>query len=259
MMAGLWWMAVAGGFLLLLLAFYLVWCRKRGKEKVEKRQEEKSVIPSKNFFVIERSEGKVPEYVFIDLQTTGLSTEPGHEDRILQISWLVVDESFKEVRRDTLMVSQESLGSLEARRVHRITEKQMRQFGISEDEMLEIFWEDCAEVPYWVFHNATFDLGILLGTVERLRPEWEEAVLTKQVICTMRYLSLVHDMRLPYLNLIDLTAQLTKIPHDELSRVDVISWRNVCLTRLSLYFLLKDYPDPKGEKGALPAYDFLCH
>ncbi|MDO5035719.1 MAG: 3'-5' exonuclease [Porphyromonas sp.] len=221
---------------------------------------EEEVAPSYGIepYKLERSSTPTKAcYAFIDFQTTGLSVVEGDEDRILEASWLVVDEQMLEIRRGLQLVRQPTLGSLEARRVHGITQERIDQFGVDELEMLDELWSSVADVPYWVFHNASFDLAILLGTVRRLRPELEEPILSHPCICTMKYLSLTTESGAPYLGLVTLAHDLTGIPWSELTRVDMKSWRNVCLTRLCLFVLLKEYPSRAGDKGDLPAELFL--
>lgn len=217
-------------------------------------------MPARLFNFNKSPSGEVAEYAFIDLQTTGLSTKWGEEDRIVQASWLVTDALMREVSRGTRIVWQESLGSLEARQVHHVTEQQMQAYGITEAQLLQELWAAVGEVPYWVCHNVAFDLGILQGTLRRCAPHTLDNLWKKQVICTMQYLPMVmakQDYVPPYYKLTDLAMHLTGLTKREIMGVDVVSWRNVCLTRISLFILLRDYPDPEGKQGAMPASFYL--
>ncbi|MDD7468095.1 MAG: 3'-5' exonuclease [Porphyromonas sp.] len=193
-----------------------------------------------------------PRYLILDLQTTGLSIEPGREDRIVQAAWLGLDDRYRELCHGVALVDQPDAGSEEAMRVHHLDTHTLRIMGKSEVELIETLLPLIKHSSVIVCHNVRFDLSILLATLRRLHPTAEYWLKHKEAICTM-VLSAALDPhgRHRYRSLKALTNEYTGISPDDMEVLDIVGWRNVCLTRICLAQLRLRHPD-ETEPGDLP-------
>ena len=193
-----------------------------------------------------------PRYLILDLQTTGLSIEPGREDRIVQAAWLGLDDRYRELCHGVALVDQPDAGSEEAMRVHHLDTHTLRIMGKSEEELMETLLPLIKHSSVIVCHNVRFDMSILLAALRRLHPTAEYWLKHKEAICTM-VLSAALDphWRHHYRSLKALTNEYTGISPDDMEVLDIVGWRNVCLTRICLAQLRLRHPD-ETEPGDLP-------
>lgn len=245
----LFWIVLGCALLLLLLSgvSYIVEKRRRLLIKTIPTQSPKQVVleevgKSSELFMTEKAlEGSAPKYAIIDCQTTGLSIDEGCEDKIVEISWLILDENYFEIERCSKRILQLTAGSPEAKRIHHITEIALANTGEDEAEVLRVFWQSTAQVPIWVFHNAHFDLSILRGAFRHHLPEALEPMMQKVAICTMTYLTAASTRETKYSSLMELTSLLYDIPLHQVSMPPIVSLRNVFLTRACLMRLMTEY------------------
>lgn len=202
----------------------------------DKREVDELFLPQK------AHEDCTPKYAVIDCQTTGLGTEEGSEDRIVEISWMILNQEFLEIERGSKRVLQLTAGTPEAKRIHHITEVALANTGEDEGEVLREFWQATSEVPIWVFHNAHFDLSILRGAFRDSFPEAMELMNKKVALCTMTYLIIDSSSEERFLSLLQMTKYLYHLPIDQISLPPIVSLRNVFLTRACLIKLLTEYP-----------------
>lgn len=184
----------------------------------------------------EKGEGAVAKWMVVDLQTTGLNTEEGEEDRILEASWALLDEQYRLITRHTYRVQQEVSSSPEAFRVHGISDTLQTPYSITEKELVKRWFSDLTPGATLVGHNIAFDRAILLGTVRRVAPNLATKLEQLPTFCTMTYLRTSPDT--PFPSLIHLTEELAGIPPHLFYSLRPISWRNVYFTRLCLLHLL---------------------
>lgn len=174
-------------------------------------------------------------FTVIDIQTNGLISDTGLIPDPIQISWLNLSEDFLVISHKTLLIRQEYLGNLSAKRVHNVSSLQLEEHGKSEFDASEAILEILNIPTILVFHNAEFDVQILHRMLSRHYPEKELSKLhSKKTVCTMRFEEHLYDQEYRYAKLTHRTSQLTGIPISTLSDHPVTSWRNVCLTRLCL-------------------------
>lgn len=231
---------VLGAVALVLLALILSPKRKHHKEiatnapvlqPIIEQREAPTPLPR-----IEKApEGEAARWMVIDVQTTGLCTEPGHEDRILEASWLILDEQYREVSHQTYRVKQSVKSSPEALKIHGITDTLSSPYSITEAELVAHLLETLGSELTLVGHNIEFDLSIIAATLRRVTPEHVDQLLRLPTLCTMTYLSKGDDT--PYLTLADLTQQLTGTPLRQFRQLYPPSWRNCYFTRLCLIAL----------------------
>lgn len=184
----------------------------------------------------------IPKFAVIDLQTTGLSTT---EDRIIELSWLILDHDYSEIQNNSKRIFQASAGTREAKRIHHVSDEILAETGQDEREVILQLWDAIKKVPVWVFHNAHFDLSILHATLSRLFPEFVEKMMSKEIICTMTGLiSEPYHNTSKYPSLIELTTQLYSYPKPILFQQSIVSLRNVYLTRACLVKLPPCIPLP---------------
>lgn len=198
-------------------------------------------VPDSSIEPQQATSGAHPKYGVVDVQTTGLEVADDG-DRIVQISWLVLDDEYCMIRRHTCLVSQQSVGSAEARAVHGLSSDLITGQGISEAEMLRRFREELDDVPVLVAHNIPFDIGMIRATIHRSAPEMEEWLDAKGSICTMMDFIKIDDGE-KYPSLLELASRLTDCPLTPVTLPRPISWRNVCLTRMCLRELSLRHPD----------------
>lgn len=184
----------------------------------------------------EAPDGALAHYAVLDFQTTGLDVA---EDRILQAAWLVMDSSFRLVRKGTCIVLQESVGSLEARSVHRLNLGMIERYGMTEEAMVRTILSDISDVPILVAHNMAFDLGVFGAAVNRSMPEIGGELEAKETICTMTdFINIGEGEKYP--SLMELSQKLLGISAIRRWSHDPVAWRNVCLTRACLIRLIAD-------------------
>lgn len=211
-----------------------------------------------NLFTIPRAkEDTTPKYAIIDIQTTGLCTIEDKEDRIVELTWLILDSEYNEIRRGVRRVLQKTTGSEDAKRVHHISEATLMTTGEEEKVVLQAFWKDVSEVPIWVFHNAKFDLSILHAAFRDLLPSLESELLNHTALCTMTYLTADKSRDNQYPSLINLTSSFYPSSAIHLRQSHIISFRNACLTRACLIKLLALYPQLLAANYPLSASDHL--
>lgn len=214
-----------------------------------RRTEETEDLEQAFFHPVQAPEGAVPRYAVLDLQTTGLSTEQGVEDRIVEASWMILDADLSEISHHIIRVQQPDVGDYKARKVHRLTPEILQYTGEPEQEALRQLWESIKEVPLWVFHNAHFDLSILRGGLQRLMPEALPHFLEHPALCTM--LALVGDLDHgdKYKSLHRLFDFFFPNQIHVMRLPSVVSWRNVCLTRACLNEIVTCYHEYLEEDG----------
>lgn len=179
----------------------------------------------------------VPQWAVLDFQTTGLCTERGLEDLIVEATWLALDASFRLISQKTLRVRQSYSGSAEARAVHHVTEQQLEECGVCEEELVEQLFADLGRGTTLVMHNAEFDLAILRGTLARVDPSKLLELERYPSFCTMTYLPAEY-----YPSLATLTASITPYTMADFRSLFPISYRNAYFTRHCLMALLDRYP-----------------
>lgn len=177
----------------------------------------------------------VAKWFVLDLQTTGLSTERGREDLIVEATWLLLDEEYRLMRQKTLRVRQSYSGSQEAREVHGLSEQDLLLYGISETEMVEQLLADLLPDTTIVMHNVEFDRAILLATIERIAPDALKEVASHPTLCTMTYLPSES-----YPSLGTLTTSITPFTQAQFRNLRPISYRNAYFTRHCLTALLRN-------------------
>ncbi|MDO5017395.1 MAG: 3'-5' exonuclease [Porphyromonas sp.] len=184
----------------------------------------------------------VPKWCVIDLQTTGLDTD---RDRIVEASWLLMDEAYREIRRSTKLIRQTEIGSPEAIAIHRRTLADLQQLGITEGEWLHSFVTEIPPGVTLVAHNLAFDREILRSTVERIAPEYTNLIDRFEGYCTMMAVKMEAKMEAKgieeegYISLRNLTRRHLGIPDPIFDALTPVSWRNVYFTRLCLQSLNK--------------------
>lgn len=231
---------LCGVSLVLLLALLLPKRKARPRDLPKKRS---NVANSPTDFSIAPAPiGAQPKWLVMDLQTTGLSTVKGDEDRILEATWLVLDGAYRLIRRRTIWVQQESLGGEEARSVHHLSGKELERDGVSELDFLTCFFADLPASPITlVMHNAAFDFPILRAMVVRLLPSRVADLDRCPQFCTMKYPveELGYGERYPRLS--ELSMRLLGISSWQFRALSPVSWRNAYFTRRCLIALIEEH------------------
>lgn len=181
--------------------------------------------------------GAIAKWFVLDLQTTGLSTERGAEDLIVEASWLLLDAKYRLIRQRTLRVLQSYSGSLEAREGHGLSVEDLRNHSVTEARFVEQLLADLHPGTTIVMHNAEFDKAILRGTVERVAPDALSIVDSHPIFCTMTFLQSDH-----YPSLAILTSSVTPFTQAQFRSIRPISYRNAYFTRHCLIALSEIKP-----------------
>jgi len=149
----------------------------------------------------EVSEPKAGKYLVVDTETTGLPRskyapieESSNWPYILQISWILLDESFRELKKENCYLDYKGEIPIEAYRVNKISKELLREKGEPTKTVLKKFLEDVALTEYIVCHNVDFDFPIILAELHRNGFNYEMAYI--HTICTMhesKYFVNVYD------------------------------------------------------------------
>lgn len=130
-------------------------------------------------------------YLFLDTETTGLpkkrNADPWDFDNwpyIVEIAWLLTDESGLQVSGDKYIVKQNVRIPQEAINVHHITNEDMKSKGVSPKVVYKEFIEAVANCDYIIGHNLDFDLPII--QCELYRNGYDISLYDKKHFCTMK-------------------------------------------------------------------------
>lgn len=228
--------------LLIILAISLLWLflsliLSKKEEKIEIIPEPKivSIFSENPFFPPKAPEGMKVTFTILDVQTNGLISERGNIPDPIQISWLNLSSDFRAISHKTFLIQQEYLGDLFAHRVHKTDALQLAEYGKEEVEVSKKLLDILSSSSVLVFHNAEFDVQVLYQMLSRHYSEEVLHVLKqKKTVCTMRFEEHLYNQEYRYSRLTHLAHHLSGIPLPTLSDHPVISWRNVCLTRICL-------------------------
>ena len=131
-------------------------------------------------------------YLFFDSETSGLPkrwnaplTDLSNWPRLVQLAWIVCDESGTELERGYHLVYPDGFTiSPGATRQHGITTAFAREHGEPLAEVMDRFGESLDQVPTVVAHNVGFDLSVV--GAEFLRLKRIDQLSLKRAICTMK-------------------------------------------------------------------------
>jgi len=130
--------------------------------------------------------------LIFDTETTGIPrrgappSDTASWPRVVQIAWLVLDESGREVRSRCHIVRPQGFEiPADAVRVHGITTERALREGVDLRHALLAFGEELSAATTIVAHNAEFDAGTLDAEYHRLG--WKKGPLgARPILCTMR-------------------------------------------------------------------------
>lgn len=191
-----------------------------------------------------------PYCCVLDFQTTGLSTTPNYEDKILEIGAMILDKELRVIRSLYLLVKQDTVGTFEARKVHRISPQKLAMFGIPLLEALRKLQLCISDVGLIVCHNSVFDITIWIRAIQSSMSLAEEQwLLEKRTFCTMdfatkdpiwkgQFPSLRHLFEVQY------GRSSGECPHTGIAQ------RNVMLTRLCYQYFLETYSSEEIQRNS---------
>lgn len=114
------------------------------------------------------SETKEPYYLPFWYRTTGLLPNKDLTaktidkfPRIVETSWIVLDNEFKLVNTETHLVKQNQSISEESIDIHGITTEEANENGIELNDVLNLFMQDASSCKYLVAHNMMYDINVL--------------------------------------------------------------------------------------------------
>lgn len=100
-----------------------------------------------------------------DIETSGLPAVDGRDwsnARIVQLSWIIVDESGNVLKQGNYIINDPSYQSNEeSLSCHHITEDMRVQYGVPASHALTEFINDCSQVALIICHSGIFDFGVL--------------------------------------------------------------------------------------------------
>jgi DNA polymerase III epsilon subunit-like protein len=198
---------IIGILAIVVLAGFIIWqfiIRKNEEEDKEivSKKYEPSPLPDfatkdpqtgelSMIFHFDESETNIGEYLFLDIETTGLPKvrDPKPEEfeympRIVQISWYLLDSSMKAVNVENCYLKQEAPIPKESIKIHGITDEIIVEKGEDANEVFDRFQLDIRKAKYVIAHNIEFDLPIIES--EFLRLEVKKPFKGKIKLCTMK-------------------------------------------------------------------------
>lgn len=131
-------------------------------------------------------------YLFFDTETNGLPknwkapvTDLTNWPRLVQIAWILYDESGNEIgRNDHIVKPQGFTIPRDASAIHGISTERAIAEGVDLMGVLEEFNSQVSGSRYLVAHNMSFDEKIV--GAEFLRNKWANPIPSKSRICTMQ-------------------------------------------------------------------------
>ncbi len=142
-------------------------------------------------FQFDPSETDIGEYLILDAETTGLPKvrDPKPEElnympRIVQISWMLLDLSFKCVNSETCYLKQDAPIPKEAIKIHKITDAIIAEKGEDPKSVFERLHLDIRKTKYIIAHNIDFDIPIIES--EFIRLGIKKPFRGKKKYCTMK-------------------------------------------------------------------------
>lgn len=121
-------------------------------------------------------------YLFIDVETTGLSPEI---DRVVQLAWIVAAASGRIQAEQNHVIRPSGFAiPAAATRIHGITTDRALRDGVPLNTALTRLVSDSHNCSFLVAHNAPFDVGFVRAECRRTR--LPDATAGKSVICTMK-------------------------------------------------------------------------
>jgi DNA polymerase III epsilon subunit-like protein len=161
----------------------------------QSRSEYHYVNPPKSL-VLKKSEGEQPEFIVIDVETTGLLTDSGKPTKtlvlnnpdwypaIVQIAWLRLDNNYSIVDHSAYYIKQNNPIPHEATSIHGITNERCEKEGVHLGFALEELRNALAEVPCILGHNVQFDRYVI--EAESIRYDLPRLYIGKQFYDTMK-------------------------------------------------------------------------
>lgn len=211
-------------FILIVLTVLFFVLKKKKKPEIpqsspvlKKQDIGSSVIPKAkprktlDDITFEKSETGINHFLIFDIEShdyPGDSEDPNDLEnwpRIVQISWMILDREFKEVKSDSyyinipIDISEGASGALN------ITNQFLRDNGVDIKVALNAFLEDLSIVQYIVGHDLKYKISTI--DAELLRIGQERVVFKKKKFCTLKlskkFLRIFEDERedppLPFL------------------------------------------------------------
>jgi DNA polymerase III epsilon subunit-like protein len=138
-------------------------------------------------------------YLFFDTETTGLpphsSSDLSHWPRLVQLGWLLTDETGSILRQDNLIIKPEGFTiPFRTTNIHGITMEQARNEGVFLQEALHRFSEVLRFTHILIGHNVEYDYHVVKAEYSRKKVD---TLLGKYPrFCTMKTPHIVEFCRL---------------------------------------------------------------
>lgn len=138
-----------------------------------------------------QSESKIPYFIFIDTETSGLPINKNgsisNSDNwpfVLQFAWIIMDEQLNEIKSESHYLKFDGFIHPAASAVNGITKKILKEQGKDRIEVFEMFKNDILHCKYLIGHNIDFDAKIVMAEFHRHGIDF--SMKKSQFICTMK-------------------------------------------------------------------------
>lgn len=127
--------------------------------------------------------------LIFDTETTGVpknSWSDWSNCRLIQLAWIVVDESFNVLNEQNFIINDTSYSSpQDVIDIHHITEQMRLDYGVEANLALNAFIYDCSKVDVIVSHSNPFDIGVIYNEC-KLRNILLNGLLNKNIYDTQK-------------------------------------------------------------------------
>jgi DNA polymerase III epsilon subunit-like protein len=162
--------------------------------------------------------------LFYDTETTGLpknwkapSIEVDNWPHIVQLAWILSEDSGEEKQRMTLIIKPEGYEiPKDASELHGITTEMANALGVPLIQALEMLWESQQKASYLVAHNSKFDGKMVRAACHRAKfdhPLTKMATLDTMLLST-KFCNLPGQRGPKWPKLEELHKILFGVPHD---------------------------------------------
>lgn len=154
------------------------------EKDLESKKEFSSLTVYRRGATFFKSDTNDPYYFFFDCETTGIPGS-GKVIRIVQLSWLILDKNFCEVKNESFYLNPGKPIPEDSIAIHHITNEIVNKKSTPHIDVLKKFYEDLERCTWIVAHNFDFDAGRVDLETKKVKLVKPSLFEHKKSICTM--------------------------------------------------------------------------
>ncbi|MDR1543600.1 MAG: 3'-5' exonuclease [Prevotellaceae bacterium] len=135
--------------------------------------------------IFEKSVTNEPYFLIFDCETTGKPRD-GKVNRIVQLSWIILDKNFKQIKEASYYLNPQKPIPPETTKIHHITDEIVQNLSTPHIDVLNEFHEDLKKCKFFIAHNYEFDASRVDMETRKLKlTDVEILINNPKSICTM--------------------------------------------------------------------------